>query len=99
MSLTRPAVWGLFCVRATEFQFSDFSVNLDLFELRVLLLLKTASDSWHQESQKVKEVIIFEKERQIPEMKMLILCNKRHCIWRVIRIMFRCAYLQEHLIR
>lgn len=55
MSLTRPSVWGLFCVRATEFQFSDFSVNHDSFELIVLLLLKTVSDSWHQESQKVKE--------------------------------------------
>lgn len=80
MSLTRPSVWGLFCVRATEFQFSDFSVNHDSFELIVLLLLKTVSDSWHQESQKVKEEIIFEKEKQIPEMKMLILCNKRQCI-------------------
>lgn len=61
-------------------QFSDFSVNHDSFELIVLLLLKTVSDSWHQESQKVKEEIIFEKEKQIPEMKMLILCNKRQCI-------------------
>lgn len=80
MSLTRPSVWGLFCVRAMEFQFSDFSVNHDSFELIVLLLLKTVSDSWHRESQKVKEEIIFEKEKQIPEMKMLILCNKRQCI-------------------
>lgn len=80
MSLTRPSVWGLFCVRATEFQFSDFSVNHDSFELIVLLLLKTVSDSWQQESQKVKEEIVFEKEKQIPEMKMLILCNKRQCI-------------------
>lgn len=80
MSLTRPSVWGLFCVRATEFQFSDFSVNHDSLELIVLLLLKTVSDSWHQESQKVKEEIIFEKEKQIPEMKKLILCNKRQCI-------------------
>lgn len=80
MSLTRPSVWGLFCVRATEFQFSDFSVNHDSFELIVLLLLKTVSDSWQQESQKVKEEIVLEKEKQIPEMKMLILCNKRQCI-------------------
>lgn len=91
MSLTRPAVWGLFCVRATEFQFSVFSVNHDSFELIVLLLLKTVSDSWQQESQKVKEEIVFEKEKQIPEMKMLILSNKRHCIWRIIQIKFRCA--------
>lgn len=51
-------------------------MNLDLFELRVLLLLKTGCDFWYQESQKVKEEIICEKEKQIPEMKMLILCKQ-----------------------